>query len=710
MASNSSIVIPTRLRQAILDKHITRLVKRDDGGGSFETIDSPAEVIKLAARAGAFDLAAEFGVPAERVEAYDIVTALAIGAGLDALRDAGIPLVARYRATHKGTRLPTGWGLPETLRDDTGVIFASAFPGYDAFAAELEAYHIDRARRQQRAELEHLRDRLRAQSDGAGLALAEIERRIGELTDEISARPYAFDRRFLFRILSMGHSQFAEVIGARGPNTHINSACASTTQAFALAEDWIAAGRCRRVVVVAADDATSDHMLEWVGAGFLASGAAATDDDVAQAALPFDRRRHGTLLGMGAAAFVIESAGAARERGVQPICEVLGAVTANSAFHGTRLDVDHICQVMEQLVAGAEARWGIDRRAVAAQLVFISHETYTPARGGSAAAEVEALRHVFGAAAEQIVVANTKGFTGHPMGVGIEDAVAVKALETGLVPPVANFKEVDPDLGRLTLSQGGAYPVHYALRLGAGFGSQISMTLLRWVPTRDGRRRTPHELGYAYRVTDAATWQAWLARVCGQPAVQLEVVQRTLRVAAQSAAGERVEPLASRASTSSARTVLRLVAKDSAVRPEPVDAASRAPVERPAPVATVGVPPVLPAAGPAALAGEDDVRDRVLALVAEKTGYPIDMLDLDLDLEADLGIDTVKQAELFATIREAYGIAREATLKLRDFPTLNHVLQFVRARRPVRHRGERAAGGVCRLRPQAGRPHCPAGR
>ena len=46
----------------------------------------------------------------------------------------------------------------------------------------------------------------------------------------------------------------------------------------------------------------------------------------------------------------------------------------------------------------------------------------------------------------------------------------------------------------------------------------------------------------------------------------------------------------------------------------------------------------------------------ILALVAEQTGYPPDLLDLDLDLEADLGIDTVKQAEVFATIREAYDI------------------------------------------------------
>ena len=58
----------------------------------------------------------------------------------------------------------------------------------------------------------------------------------------------------------------------------------------------------------------------------------------------------------------------------------------------------------------------------------------------------------------------------------------------------------------------------------------------------------------------------------------------------------------------------------------------------------------------------------MLALVVEKTGYPQDMLDLDLDLEADLGVDTVKQAELFAAIREIYDIPRDENLKLRDFP------------------------------------------
>ena len=139
-------VIPARFRRAILDKHITRLVKRENGEASFEPIDNVADVIKLAARGGLFDLVKEFGVSKDRAAALDRVTCLAMGAGLDALRDAGIPLVLRYKTTSKGTQLPDRWGLPDALRDDTGVIFASCFPGCDSFAEEMSRYYQDHAR------------------------------------------------------------------------------------------------------------------------------------------------------------------------------------------------------------------------------------------------------------------------------------------------------------------------------------------------------------------------------------------------------------------------------------------------------------------------------------------------------------------------------------------------------------------------------------
>ena len=68
--------------------------------------------------------------------------------------------------------------------------------------------------------------------------------------------------------------------------------------------------------------------------------------------------------------------------------------------------------------------------------------------------------------------------------------------------------------------------------------------------------------------------------------------------------------------------------------------------------------------------------------MAEKTGYPEDMLELDLDMEADLGIDTVKQAETFAAIREMFDIPFQESLSLRDYPTLESVIGFVHEMRP----------------------------
>ncbi len=672
-------LIPERFRYLMTSKQVTRLVKSADGSGRFEIIEDPKDVIKLAGRPGSFDLTAEYGVPAKLVEALDTTSQLAMAAGLDALREAGIPLVQTYKKTTTGKYLPERWLLPESMRDDTGVIFASAFPGLDRFADETRRFFHRESRLTLRGALDDLRQRTRDAE-----TLREIQRRIQELDEELARDTYSLDRRYLLRVLPMGHSQFAEYIGARGPNAVTNAACASTAQAVCLAEDWIRTGRCRRVLVVGADNVTGDNLLEWIGAGFLATGAAATDDKVEDAAIPFDRRRHGTLLGMGACALVVESQDSVEERGMRGIVELLASELRNSAFHAMRLDVDHICGVMNDLITSAERRFGINRHAMAAETVFMSHETFTPARGGSASAEVKALRDNFGPAANEIVIANTKGFTGHPMGVGIEDVIAVKILEQGIVPPVPNLKEIDPELGNLNLSRGGRYPVNYAIHLAAGFGSQIAMTLTRRIP------------GALDRVDHRAVYDRWLADITGYDRAETEVEKRVLRVKAQGAPPRRPAPSGWVYGTGPTRHASlpgdggqRPPSTLSPAAPRPLMPASlpapppapRAPEPPPAPVPEP-VPTAAPSAPAPALSGPDAVTRKVLEIVADKTGYPTDMLEMDLDLEADLGVDTVKQAETFAAVRETYDIPREDQLKLRDFPTLNHVVKFVLDRRP----------------------------
>ncbi|WP_299024268.1 type I polyketide synthase [uncultured Thermanaerothrix sp.] len=643
--------LPLEVRQSLLQRRIIRLIKSDNGA-EVQPVEDLEQTVKLAGQRGQFDLSVDFGVPAERVEALDISTQLAIAAGIEALRDAGIPLVMHYRPTSVGTYLPDRWRLPPALADETGVIFASAFPGLSELAREIEDYYQYETLKRQLDALRALVDPI---NETAPNAVPVLRAQIAALERQLAEQDYHLDRRLVFRALTMGHSQFAEYIGARGPNTHVNAACASTTHALALAEDWIRQGRCRRVIIIAGDDVTSNPLMSWIGASLMASGAATIEGDLRQAVLPFDRRRNGMIMGMGAAALVVESEDAVRERGMRGICEVLATDIANSAYHGTRLDVTHVSEIMERVVRTAEQRFGLHRAMMAPYMVFVSHETYTPARGGSASAEIRALRQVFGEHANRILIANTKGYTGHAMGVGIEDVLAVKALQYGRVPPIANIDdgfEPDPELGDLNLSRGGVFPLRFALRLGAGFGSQVAMALLRRID------------GHGERV-DPRVYERWLADLAGYERAELEVVQRTLRI--RHAGPPQRPPLQSRwqygqgptqwaEATGPEETMEALQPSPSPQQPEPFPSSQ----------------PTLP------VLDEHQITEFVLNLVSERTGYPRDMLDLDLDLEADLGIDTVKQAELFAAVREQYGIPRREDVRLVDYNTLRKVIGFVR--------------------------------
>jgi len=653
--------LPEDSRRAMVDKRVTRLEK-SDAGAQMVHIDRLDLTVKLAGQRGSFDLVQDFGVPAERADACDITTQLAIAAGIEALRDAGIPLVMSYRRTSKGTYLPDRWRLPEALRDETGVIFASAFPGLDRMAEEADRFY---QHRQIQAQLEEIQRMMTLTPEGQSELSQALSARTAELEEQLKEIDYHFDRRFVFRVLAMGHSQFAEYIGARGPNTHVNAACATTTHAIAIAEDWIRSGRCRRVVIIAGDDVTSPNLAGWIGTGLLASGATTIEEDLRLAALPFDRRRNGMVMGMGAAALVVESEDAVRERGMKGICEILATEIANSAFHGTRLDVPHVSEVMDRLVAKAEQHFGVRRNEIAARTMFMSHETYTPARGGSASAEIHALRDTFGEAASRVIIANTKGYTGHAMGVGIEDVVSIKALETGIVPPIAHYDEQfepDPELGDLNLSRGGEYPIRYALRLGAGFGSQVAMALFRVIP------------GVKERVAKDR-YENWLAQAAGYEQAELEVVQRTLRI--RHAGPPIKEPAKSIWQFGQGPTlwadrteeVAPAIPTQAAVAPKPAEAPAPAPGEQPVQSQIQAAP--------------EEIQAFVLQQVAEKTGYPPEMLDLDLDLEADLGIDTVKQAELFAAIREHYQIPRREDLRLVEYNTLAKVIQFMQESLPA---------------------------
>jgi malonyl CoA-acyl carrier protein transacylase len=71
-------------------------------------------------------------------------------------------------------------------------------------------------------------------------------------------------------------------------------------------------------------------------------------------------------------------------------------------------------------------------------------------------------------------------------------------------------------------------------------------------------------------------------------------------------------------------------------------------VSAPAPAAA----PVAAASAPAAKGASVDLMQLMLEVVAQKTGYPVEMIGMEMELEADLGIDSIKRVEILAAVRE----------------------------------------------------------
>jgi len=102
------------------------------------------------------------------------------------------------------------------------------------------------------------------------------------------------------------------------------------------------------------------------------------------------------------------------------------------------------------------------------------------------------------------------------------------------------------------------------------------------------------------------------------------------------------------------------------------------------------------AAAPAAAAtGSVDVKGAFLEVVAEKTGYPADALDLEMNLEADLGIDSIKRVEILGAIKDKVpGLPELDAVAAASLTTLGMVIDALSAGAP-------AAGGSANAAPAA---------
>jgi len=124
--------------------------------------------------------------------------------------------------------------------------------------------------------------------------------------------------------------------------------------------------------------------------------------------------------------------------------------------------------------------------------------------------------------------------------------------------------------------------------------------------------------------------------------------------------------------------------------PSPVPSEPAVPATPPAPVAAPS-PRAAPAAASAPLApqpaepsvqapppADTSVAPLLISIVAELTGYPQEMLALDMDLEADLGIDSIKRVEILAAVQERMpGLRQVESAHLGSLRTLRDVVDFL---------------------------------
>ncbi len=100
--------------------------------------------------------------------------------------------------------------------------------------------------------------------------------------------------------------------------------------------------------------------------------------------------------------------------------------------------------------------------------------------------------------------------------------------------------------------------------------------------------------------------------------------------------------------------------------------------------------------------GPEGLADRLLAIVRERTGYPAAMLRLDLDLEADLGIDSIKRVEILGSLRDAVpSLGAHADSTLMDHLSRARTLGEIVAR-AEEAAGERTAPAPEEVEPEPG--------
>ena len=248
----------------------------------------------------------------------------------------------------------------------------------------------------------------------------------------------------------------------RGVNASPATACATGGHALAEAYMFIATNQADFILAGGAEAAVSPVCVS----SFSAMKALSTrNNEPTLASRPFDANRDGFVLAEGGAVLAVESLEHAQARGATIYAEILGFGISGDAGHIAAPDAEGLGAKAAMAAALRHAQ--LDPTAVD---YINAHGTSTPLGD---AAEVAAVKGLFGDHAYNLAMSSTKSCTGHTLGAagGIESIAVVKGISEDVMPPTINLDEPDEGFDlNFVANEPQEKAINVALNNSFGFG------------------------------------------------------------------------------------------------------------------------------------------------------------------------------------------------------------------------------------------------
>ena len=474
-----------------------------------------------------------------------------------------------------------------------------------------------------------------------GVGASDIDRILQQHADVFLAhQPALLDETGSFTTSAFA-SRITKMFDLHGGGFAVDAGAASSLAALDCALDLLASGDCELVVCVGAQqDMTLTKYESWSLSGTLASGTLRP---------PLDARAGGCVPGEGCGALVLKSLAAAQRDG-NPVFATVRAVRSGAGpgrGQVARLAISRALQ---------DSHVPPDRVALV--------ETASQGDSDLDAQEVQAIVVEYGSTARKnaVVLGTTIGQIGHTgAAAGMASLLkAVLSLQTGQTPAAAG------------LEQPAAYLTEH----------------------RSVVQLPPPKSAFPAPSSDASV----AAPACGVSAGGRDnyyhaIIERGTHVSlAKNGRSESAEQARQTSlqvipgeisyfdATGPRRERLRAQGAQARVAPEPAEphvsaAGGTLPDYPPAPLAIDSVRPAAARRPPG-----PQLETFLINFIVEHTGYPPDVVNLDADLEADLGIDSIRKVQLFGELRESFPfeMPENSALSLDDFPTLRHIADFLK--------------------------------